>query len=56
MKEETTNKYENYQTRDLFINALQKLNVPYTAGEDDAALLHLLYIRRIDGHSGDDDL
>jgi len=26
---------ENYQTRDLFINALQKLNVPYTAGEDD---------------------
>lgn len=26
---------KNYHTRDLFINALQKLNVPYTAGEDD---------------------
>lgn len=26
---------KNYQTRDLFIDALQKLNVPYTAGEDD---------------------
>lgn len=26
---------ENYHTRDLFISALQKLNVPYTAGEGD---------------------
>ena len=26
---------ENYHTRDLFISALQKLNVPYTAGEVD---------------------
>lgn len=26
---------KNYQTRDLFIHALQKLNVPYTAGEGD---------------------
>ena len=25
---------ENHHTRDLFVKALQKLNVPYTAGED----------------------
>ena len=32
---ERENIMKNYHTRDLFIDALQKLNVPYTAGEDD---------------------
>ena len=34
MKEETTNKYENYHTRDLLIKILEKLNCPYTTGEE----------------------
>ena len=35
MKEETTNKYENYHTRDLLIKILEKLNCPYTTGDED---------------------